>query len=156
MAVLAKSREFALPNEGEHILKLVSATIERVTSSYPDGKADDGKADVLIMTFASNQKDEDGNRQELRILLPPTISSNNKTGKLAKKLIPGLDPDTDPFDPDELVGRMWSAYITHEETKSGKLIAWPTSMKPYTVGMAEPKPKPKPKPTDDDYDPFAD
>lgn len=156
MAVLEKAREYALPDEGEHILKLVSATIERVPSGYPDGKFDDGKADVLIMTFMSSQKDADGNHQELRILLPPRISSKNKTGKLAKKLIPGIDPDVDSFDPDELIGRMWSAYITHEETKSGKLIAWPTSMKPYTVGMAEPKPKPKPKPTDDDYDPFAD
>jgi len=156
MAVLAKSREFALPNEGEHILKLVSATIERVTSSYPDGKADDGKADVLIMTFASNQKDEDGNRQELRILLPPTISSNNKTGRLARKLVPGLDPDTDPFDPDELVGRMWSAYISHEETKGGKTVAWPTSMKPYKA-PAKSAPKAEPEPiAKDEVDPFAD
>lgn len=152
MATLPKSREFALPDEGEHILKLVTSAIERITSAYPDGKHDDGKADVLVLTFVSNKLDADGNRQELRLLLPPTISSKNKTGKLAKKLIPGLDPDVDDFDPDELVGRVWTAYVSHEETKGGKTIAWPTSMKPYVAA----KPEPKPEPKADDYDPFAD
>jgi hypothetical protein len=159
MAALPKSREFALPDEGEHVLKLMTSTIERITSAYPDGKSDDQKADVLVLTFASNKKDDDGNRQELRLLLPPAISSRNKTGKLAKKLVPGIDPDVDEFDPDELVGRVWSAYVSHEETKGGKTIAWPTSMKPYVAAKTDPKtePKPEPKPAPaDDFDPFAD
>lgn len=156
MAVLPKASERQLPDEGEHILKLQSVEIQRITSKYPDGKADDGKADILAWSFISSTKDADGAPQELRLLTPPAISGRNRTGKLARKLVPGLDPDADAFDPDELVGRIWTGYIAHETAESGKVYAHLVSAKPYKAAKPAPKPEPEPEPEPADIDPFAD
>jgi hypothetical protein len=153
MAALPKTRERALPDEGEHILKLTEARIKRIDSKFPDGKEPDGKADVLIWNFQSNLTTEDGEPQELDLLTPPSISEKNKTGRLAKMLSPGLDIDTDDFDPEDYIGKRFSAFIIHEE-RNGRTYAWPAKLKPY-VKAAKAGTKPA-KPADEEEDAFAD
>lgn len=172
VAVLERQQDRVLIDEGEHVLKLVDVKIERIKSSYPDGKSKDGMADVLIWEFTSDQEDERGVAQELRLLTPPAISAKNKTGRIAKMLSPGIDPDVDEFDPDDFIGRRFRAFIAHQETSGGKTIAWPASMKPYKNGASsngngngngakrkaddEERPVKARRKADDDEDVFAD
>jgi hypothetical protein len=151
MAALPKSKERVLMSEGEHVLKCTGAEIKRIESAYPDGKKDDGRADVLVLSFVSETVDEDGMPEEMDILLPPAISSKNKTGRIAVMMQPGLDPANDDWDPDDMVGRKFSGYIVHEKNKCGNLRANAAKLKPFKGnGKAEPKAAAEQK------DPFAD
>ena len=121
MPVLNNSALNPIPTQGEHFLTCYEADFRRIESRFPDNKLPDGKAEALIAKFRSTTLDQDGVPEELHILMPAEMSARNKTGKVMRLLIPGLNPDAPGFNTDTLIGRQWRGIVVHETTANGKI-----------------------------------
>jgi hypothetical protein len=156
-------------SEGEHLLALTAIEVKRIKSAYPDGA--DGMADVMVFTWTSSTKDENGVRETFDTLLPPKITDKNKTGKLLTKMLPGVDVSVDDIDTDDLIGLRFTAHIVLDEKQRPQIVKIAPAKKPAKPAPpvddddseAPPAPKPpaKPAPKPDktaggEYDPFAD
>lgn len=131
------SGEFPLISEGEHVLKFEGIEDKRITSKFPDGKLDDGKANVYLWRFVSTSKtDERGVAEVVEVMTDTKITPNNNTAKFIRILNPKWDFATDDFDPDEYQGRLFKSYIVHQTTPGGKIVAKIVKMSP--VAVAEP------------------
>lgn len=148
MAVLPKAKECVLISKGEHILMLKSIEIKRIASRFPDAQGD-GKANVLIWTFLSNKKDEDGFREEHEHMTAAELGKENNTRKLLRQMCPDLDDEEiDEMDTDDFKGQKFRARIVHVE-KNGKLRAEFGLLEPY---VAEKKSKSKDEDLEDVFE----
>ncbi|MCX6359762.1 MAG: hypothetical protein NT029_08155 [Armatimonadetes bacterium] len=157
MATLEKSTDRTLITEGEHWLKFHGYEVKRITSSFPDNKVADGKADVLIVSFISSTTDANGVNEDMDVLLPPKISPANATGRFFRTLSPQLDLEKDDVDPDDYIGRVYKAMVIHETTVAGKTRPRIVKATERKNGTSAPKPPPPPAPAfDGTDDPFGD
>lgn len=130
-----------LMSDGEHVLEFTGVERKRVTSKFPDGKQDDGMADVFIWKFVSHTTtDGRGVPEEVDVLTDTKVTPNNNTSKLIRMIVPGWNFATDNFDPDTYKGRLFSSYVVHQTQASGKVkavIAKLTLMPEGSVSSAE-------------------
>lgn len=144
------SGEFPLISKGEHILKFIGIEQKRVTSKFPDGKTDDGKAEVYLWRFVSTSKtDERGVAEEVEVMTDTRITPNNNTAKFIRIINPRWVFETDEFDPDDYQGKLFKSYVAHVVTPAGKTVARIVNLEQITLADA-----PQSDPVD--VDPFAD
>lgn len=137
MAVLARNT-FRIHPEGTFDMTFKEVEQRRFKSQFPDGP--DGMAARLRWVFVSDEMDDQGVRYELVHLTPTSISSRNRVGELARMMVPGLDPDRDAFDPEELMGRRFRVMVANRLDAGGTMRDSLVSIKPIDGRKAAPAP----------------
>lgn len=144
--------EYPMMSKGVHTLKFEGIESKRVKSNFPDGKADDGKAEVYLWKFTSvDSVDDHGVAEQIEEMTDIILTPNNNTAKFVRLINPKFDQKTDDFDPDDYQGKLFTAFIAHQVTPGGK-----TRAKIVSLDLIAAPTPPAPPAAKEDVDPFAD